>query len=102
MDKVTLETTLLLAGILFAIGFAGLLVRRNLLFMLMSLEIMMNAAGLAFIAAGARWMEADGQVMFIFILTVAAVEVSVALALVMLMQKHFKGMDTEKLNQLEQ
>ncbi len=101
MANVSFETTLLLAGILFALGLTGLLIRRNLIFMLMSLEIMMNAAGMAFIAAGSRWMEPDGQVMFIFILTVAAVEVSVALALVMLMHKHFKTVDTEKLRELE-
>jgi len=94
---IPLETQLLIAGILFTIGLVGLLVRRNLLFMLMSLEIMMNAASFAFIAAGARWMQPDGQVMFIFILTVAAAEVSVALALVIQMYKHFKTVDTNKL-----
>lgn len=99
--EISLETTLLLAGILFAIGLTGLLVRRNLIFMLMSLEIMMNAAGLAFIAGGSRWMQPDGQVMFIFILTVAAVEVAVALALVILMHKHFKTVNTEKLDTLK-
>ena len=45
----------MLAGILFALGVAGLLVRRNLVFILMSIEIMLNAAGLAFVTAGARW-----------------------------------------------
>jgi NADH-quinone oxidoreductase subunit K len=97
---ISLETQLLIAGILFIIGLVGLMVRRNLLFMLMSLEIMMNAAGFAFIAAGSHWMQTDGQVMFIFILTVAATEVSVALALVILMYKHFKTIDTSKLNEL--
>jgi NADH-quinone oxidoreductase subunit K len=94
---IAFEIQLLIAGILFTLGLVGLLVRRNLLFMLMSLEIMMNAAAFAFISAGARWMQPDGQVMFIFILTVAAAEVSVALALVMLMYKHFKSVDTSKL-----
>ena len=98
---ISLETQLLIAGILFTLGLVGLMVRRNLLFMLMSLEIMMNAAGFAFIAAGSRWMQPDGQVMFIFILTVAAAEVSVALALVILMYKHFKTIDTSKLNELK-
>jgi NADH-quinone oxidoreductase subunit K len=90
------EIQLLIAGILFTLGLVGLLVRRNLLFMLMSLEIMMNAAAFAFVSAGARWMQPDGQVMFIFILTVAAAEVSVALALVVQMYKHFKTVDTNK------
>ncbi len=77
------QLSLLLAAILFCLGLIGLLARRNLLFMLMSLEIMLNAAGLAFVAAGARWQQADGQVMFIFILVMAAAEVAVGLALVL-------------------
>ena len=71
---------LLLAAILFVLGMVGILVRRNLIFILMSIEIMLNAAGLAFVVAGSRWGQADGQVMFIFILSVAAAEVSVGLA----------------------
>lgn len=99
--NISLETQLLLAGILFILGLTGLMVRKNLLFMLMCLEIMMNAAGLAFITAGSRWVHPDGQVMFIFILTVAAAEVSVALALVILMHKHFKTVDTKSLDSLK-
>lgn len=72
-----------LAALLFALGLGGLLARRNLMFMLMSVEIMLNAAGLAFISAGARWAQADGQIFFILILTLAAAEVSVGLALVL-------------------
>ena len=65
---------------MFALGLAGLLVRRNLIFTLMSIEVMLNAAGLAFVVAGSRWAQPDGQVMFIFILATAAAEVSVGLA----------------------
>ena len=86
---------LVLAGILFALGLVGLLVRRNLVFILMSLEIMVNAAGLAFIAAGARWSQPDGQVMFIFILTLAAAEVSIALALLLQLYARFKTLDMD-------
>ena len=71
----SLEQGLLLAGMLFGLGLVGLLVRRNIIFMLMAVEIMLNAAGLAFVVAGARWGQADGQVMFIFILALAAAEV---------------------------
>ena len=87
---------LVLAGILFALGLVGLLVRRNLVFILMSLEIMVNAAGLAFIAAGARWSQPDGQVMFIFILTLAAAEVSIALALLLQLYARFKTLDMDR------
>jgi NADH-quinone oxidoreductase subunit K len=99
--NIPIEHQLLLAGILFIIGLTGLLVRRNLLFMLMSLELMMNSAGLVFVIAGAYLNQPDGQVMFIFILAVAAAEVSVALALVILMHKHFKNLNTKNLNLLK-
>ena len=74
---ISMEHGLMVAGVLFALGLVGLLVRRNVVFMLMSVEIMLNAAGLAFIVAGARWGSPDGQVMFLFILTMAAAEVAV-------------------------
>jgi NADH-quinone oxidoreductase subunit K len=61
----------------------------------MSLEIMVNAAGLAFIAGGARWAQPDGQVMFIFILTLAAAEVSIALALVLQLYSRVKTLDSD-------
>jgi NADH-quinone oxidoreductase subunit K len=91
---------LFLAGVLFALGLIGLLVRRNVLFILMSIEIMLNAAGLAFIVAGARWGQPDGQVMFLFILSMAAAEVSVGLALVLQMVRRFKGLDADALSQM--
>ena len=57
------------------------LVRRNVIFILMSIEVMLNAAGLAFVVAGSRWGQTEGQIMFLFILAMAAAEVSVGLAL---------------------
>ena len=74
--------------------------RRNLVFVLMSLEIMLNAAGLAFIVAGARWTNADGQVMFLMILTLAAAEVAVGLGLIIQMHKRFKTIDIDVLSRL--
>ena len=85
----------MVAGILFVLGLIGLLARRNMLFMLMSVEVMLNAAGLGFIAAGARWGQADGQVMFLFILTLAAAEVPVALALVVQLHRRFRTLDAD-------
>jgi NADH-quinone oxidoreductase subunit K len=79
---------------------AGLLVRRNLVFILMSIEIMLNAAGLAFIAAGAHWAQADGQVMFIFILTMAASEVSVGLALVLALYRQNESLDSDEASEM--
>ena len=86
---------------LFALGVAGLLVRRNLLFILMSIEIMLNAAGLAFVTAGARWTQADGQVMFIFILAMAAAEVSVGLALVLQLYHQNESLDADATSEMK-
>lgn len=91
----------MLAGILFALGVAGLLVRRNLIFILMSVEVMLNAAGLAFVTAGARWAHADGQVMFIFILAMAASEVSVGLALVLQFYRQNQSLDADGANEMK-
>jgi len=95
--SIPVEHGLILCGALFALGVIGVLVRRNVLFILMSVEIMLNAAGMAFIVAGSKWGQADGQVMFIFVLTMAAAEVSVALALVLQFYHRFKSLDTDSL-----
>ncbi len=92
---VPLEHVLALAGVLFLMGLAGVLVRRNVMFLLMSLEVMMNAAGLAFIAAGARWGAPDGQIMFMLILALAAAEVAVALGLVLQLSRRFETLDVD-------
>lgn len=101
MTPVPLEHGLLLAATLFAIGLVGLLVRRNLLFVLMSIEIMLNAAGLAFIVGGARWGKPDGQVAFLFILTIAASEVAVGLALVLQYHRRFGTLDSHAAGELK-
>ncbi|MFY9705710.1 MAG: NADH-quinone oxidoreductase subunit NuoK [Desulfobacterales bacterium] len=95
MATVPLNGVMILAGILFMLGLVGVLVRRNIIFMLLSVEIMLNAAGLAFVAAGSRWGQADGQVMFVFILSMAAAEVSVGLALVLQLYNRLKTLDTD-------
>jgi len=94
--NIPMEQGILLAAILFCLGLTGLLVRRNVIFMLMSVEVMLNAAGLAFIVGGAAQGNADGQVMFIFILAMTAAEVSVALALIIRMFNEFKSLDIDK------
>ncbi len=95
MATVPMEHGLILAGLLFLIGLIGLLVRRNVLFMLLSIEIMLNSAGLAFVVAGSRWGQPDGQVMFIFILAMAAAEVSVGLALVLQLFNQLGSLDAD-------
>jgi len=100
MAQIPMQHGLLLAAVLFALGLAGILVRRNLIFILMSIEIMLNASGLAFVVAGARWGEADGQVMFIFILSLAAAEVSVGLALLLQIHRRFGTLDANAASEM--
>ena len=97
---IPVEHVLVVAAALFLLGLTGVLVRRNVMFLLMSLEVMMNAAGLAFIAAGARWVEADGQIMFMFILALAAAEVAVALGIVVQLARRFDSLDVDSADEM--
>jgi NADH-quinone oxidoreductase subunit K len=97
---VPMEHALLVAGLLFSVGLFGLMLRRNIIFMLMALELMLNGAALAFITAGARWGSSDGQVMFLFILTIAAAEVSVGLGLVLQMRRQIRSLDMNDASRL--
>jgi NADH-quinone oxidoreductase subunit K len=101
MNSVPVMSGLILTGILFLIGVAGLLTRRNLIFMLMSIEIMLNAAGMAFIVAASKWVQPDGQVMFIFILAMAAAEVAVGLALILQIYYKFKTLDADSIDKMK-
>lgn len=101
MSGIPLDHVLMVAAVLFALGVAGVLVRRNIVFMLMSLEIVLNACGLAFVAAGARWEQPDGQVFFILILTLAAAEVAVGLALILQVFKHFRTLDMDEVRRMK-
>jgi NADH-quinone oxidoreductase subunit K len=93
MELVPLREGFMLAGVLFALG--------NLIFTLMSIEVMLNAAGLAFVVAGARWGQPDGQVIFLFILAMAAAEVSVGLALVLELYRQYKSLDTDVISRMK-
>ena len=100
MAVVPMEHGLLLAAILFVLGLIGVLVRRNIIFILMCLEIMLNATGLAFVVAGSRWAQADGQIMFILILTLAAAEVSIGLALILQIYHRFRTLDADAVSEM--
>lgn len=101
MQAVPMEHGLLLAAILFVLGLVGVLTRRNLVFILMSLEIMLNATGLAFIVAASRWGQVDGQVMFLMIISLAAAEVAIALGLVLQMFHKKKTLDINVLSEMK-
>jgi NADH-quinone oxidoreductase subunit K len=73
---------LLLAGILLVLGLVCAVARRNLVMVLLGVEIMLNAAGIAFVGAALRWQQLEGQIFVLFIMALAAAEVSVGLALI--------------------
>ena len=79
---------LVLSGLLFAIGTAGVFLRRNVITLLMSIEIMLNAVNLTFVAAGRYAGSVDGQIIVLFVMTVAAAEAAVGLALVIALFRH--------------
>ncbi len=102
MDAVVvpMEHGLALAAMLFSIGLVGVMVRRNIILILMSVEVMLNACGLAFIVAGARWGAADGQIMFMLILSIAAAEVVVGLGLLLQVHRRVGSIDIDETSRL--
>src|SRR5260221_13921420 len=85
---VTLNQYLVLSAILFSIGTAGGFVRRNLITILLSIEIMLNAVNLSFVAFGRALGSADGQIIVFFVITVAAAEAAVGLAVGICLFRH--------------
>jgi NADH-quinone oxidoreductase subunit K len=100
MAAVPMTHGLIIASVLFSLGLLGVLGRRNIIFILMSIEVMLNAAGLAFVVAGARWGKVDGQIMFLFILTMAAAEVAVGLTLVVQLYHRIGTLDADAASML--
>ena len=84
----TLNHFLILSGVLFSIGTAGVFLRRNLITILLSIEIMLNAVNITFVAVGRYQGTVDGQIITFFVMTVAAAEAAVGLALVIALFRH--------------
>jgi NADH-quinone oxidoreductase subunit K len=84
----TLNHFLVLSAVLFAIGTAGVFLRRNVITILLSVEIMLNAVNLTFVAGGRYLGTADGQIIVFFVMTVAAAEAAVGLAIVIALFRH--------------
>jgi NADH-quinone oxidoreductase subunit K len=91
---------LVLSGVLFAIGAAGVLLRRNLITLLLSVEVMLNAVNLSFIAFGHFLGSVDGQIIVFFVITVAAAEATVGLALVIALFRHVETLNPDAFRQL--
>ncbi len=91
----TLGHYLLLSAILFSIGTAGVFVRRNIITILLSVEIMLNAVNLTFVAFGRALGSAEGQVIVFFVMTVAAAEAAVGLAIVIALYRHRESLNPD-------
>jgi NADH-quinone oxidoreductase subunit K len=85
-----------LALALFLLGLLGLLTRKNLVFVLMSIEIMLNAAGLLLITAGMRWGNPDGQIMLILVLNLAGAELALGLVLLLRLRGRLTTLDADR------
>jgi NADH-quinone oxidoreductase subunit K len=97
---VTLNHFLVLSAVLFAIGTAGVFLRRNMITVLLSIEVMLNAANLALVAFGRYWGEVDGQVIVFFVVTVAAAEAAVGLAIVIALFRLRESLDPDAFTSL--
>lgn len=100
MNGIPINMVMLLAAGIFVLGVVGVIIRKDVIFMLLSVEIMLNASGLAFIAAGAKWGQPEGQIMFIFILAMAAAEVSIGLALILQVYHQHKSLNIDMLKEM--
>ena len=97
---IPLHHGLILAAVLFILGFTCLVIRRNLLFMLIGLEVMINAAALAFVVGGSYWNQPDGQVMYILAISLAAAEASIGLALLLQLHRQRQDLDLDKVSEM--
>ena len=98
---VTLNHYLVLSAILFAIGTAGVFLRRNVITLLLSIEIMLNAVNLTFVAAGRQFAAVDGQVIVFFVMTVAAAEAAVGLAIIIALFRHRESLNPDAFTSLK-
>ena len=92
---VPLNQVLLLSAVLFGLGLFCTLARRNLIMILLGIEIMLNATSIAFVGAALRWGQIEGQTLVIFILAVAATEVSIGLAAIVAVYRRTHSVDPD-------
>jgi NADH-quinone oxidoreductase subunit K len=97
----TLTHYLVLSAVLFAIGTGGVFLRRNVITVLLSIEIMLNAVNLTFVAFGRALASGDGQIIVFFVMTVAAAEAAVGLAIVIAMFRHRQSLNPDTFARLK-
>ncbi|GJM41440.1 MAG: NADH-quinone oxidoreductase subunit NuoK [Anaerolineaceae bacterium] len=96
--ELTINWYIALSAILFSLGALGVLLRRNAIIVFMSIEMMLNAANLAFVAFARHLGDLDGQVLVFFVITVAAAEVAVGLALIVTIFRSKKSINIDEIN----
>ena len=98
---VTLTHYLIASALLFTIGLVGILTRRNILMILLCIEVMLNAANLAFVAYARAWADVGGQIVVFFIIVVAAAEVTVGLAIAILLSRQLHTLNADEVSLLK-
>jgi NADH-quinone oxidoreductase subunit K len=98
---IPLSHYLIVSAVLFSLGVAGVFLRRNLITILLSIEIMLNAVNLTFVAFGRFAADLDGQIIVFFVMTVAAAEAAVGLALIIALFRHRESLNPDSLTSLK-
>jgi NADH-quinone oxidoreductase subunit K len=98
---ISLNHYLILSAALFCIGVAGVLTRRNAIIIFASIELMMNAVNLAFVAFARHWGDVGGQIFVFFVIAVAAAEVAVGLAIIVALFRHKETVNIDRVNILK-
>ena len=96
-----LQYYLILSALLFTIGVIGVLIRRNAIIIFMCIELMLNAANLAFVATGRELGDASGQIFVFFVMTVAAAEVAIGLAIIVSVFRHRETINIDEINSMK-
>ena len=92
---------LVLSAVLFGLGVIAFIFKRNIITIFMSIELMLNAVNLAFVAFGRAWNQLDGMVFVFFVIVVAAAEAAVGLAIVIMLVKDRQSLNVERVNRLK-
>jgi len=98
---IPVEFFLIVSAVLFTVGVLGVLVRRNAIVIFMCIELMLNAANLAFVAAAQHWKQMNGQVFVFFVMVVAAAEVAIGLAIIVTLFRNKETVDVDQVNLLK-
>ena len=101
MTGIPISWFLTLSAILFALGVAGFLFRRNIITVFMSIELMLNAVNLSFVAYSYQWKQVDGHIYSFFVMVVAAAEATVGLAIILTVFKNRATLEIDEVNDLK-